>query len=110
MLLTDDEALHELNLQYRGFDRPTDVLSFHQTDPGVEPPHGGRWANVLGDVIISVDTAGRQAAGHGRTLQQELELLVAHGVLHLLGYDDETDEGAETMRVREAAALGRTDR
>jgi probable rRNA maturation factor len=58
---------------------------------------------VLGDVVISVETAARQADTHGVSLHQELELLVTHGILHLLGYDDLTDEGAEEMQRKERA-------
>lgn len=58
---------------------------------------------LLGDVIISVDTAARQAETHGVTLDSELALLTVHGILHLLGYDDMTDEGAEEMQAKERA-------
>ena len=63
-------------------------------------------APLLGDVIISVDTAERQAVAHGVTLEQELALLTVHGILHLLGYEDETEDGAEQMRIREREILG----
>ena len=124
ILLTDDETIHDLNLQYRGFDKPTDVLSFSQVerreargesqtaDDRRPTTDGGPIQNpkskvqnplVLGDVVISVETAARQADTHGVSLGQELELLVTHGILHLLGYDDMTDEGAEEMQARERA-------
>ncbi len=61
---------------------------------------------LLGDVIISLDTAERQAAAVGITLEEELALLTIHGILHLLGYEDETEAGAEKMRLRERAILG----
>lgn len=110
VVLTDDDTVHQLNLQYRGFDKPTDVLSFAQLDqiagapllPDVE-----ELPLLLGDVIISVDTAARQAETHHVTLEQELELLTVHGILHLLGYEDESDDGAELMREREKAVLNR---
>ena len=109
VLLSDDTVVHALNLQYRGYDKPTDVLSFAQRDslPGSPPPPSvpGR-PSVLGDVIISVDTALRQAEAHGVELRQELALLTVHGVLHLVGYEDDTEEGAELMRVRERQILG----
>jgi probable rRNA maturation factor len=108
VLLTDDTTVHSLNLKYRGKDRPTDVLSFSQWNAHDQEARGDR--HVLGDVVISVETAERQALQAGHTLQSELELLIAHGVLHLLGYDDETDEGAEEMRVRERVALAGSGR
>ena len=64
---------------------------------------------MLGDVIISVDTARQQADTHGVTVEQELALLTVHGILHLLGYEDETEAGAERMRVREHEILSEAD-
>ena len=106
ILLADDNMLHELNLQYRGLDKPTDVLSFAQRDfvlgeVNANPPIVTGSPENLGDVIISVETAARQANLHGRSLDEELCLLTVHGVLHLLGYDDVTDDGAEEMQTRE---------
>lgn len=96
--------MHELNRRYRGYDKPTDVLSFAQRDQSADAPiipvlPG--MPTVLGDIVISVDTALRQSEAHGVTLDQELALLTVHGLLHLLGYEDETEEGAERMRERE---------
>ncbi len=108
VVLTDDATVHELNLHYRGFDKPTDVLSFAQQDQ-IEgfppPPDVDELPLLLGDVIISVDTAARQAEIHHVSLIQELELLTVHGILHLLGYEDDTDDGADLMREREKAIL-----
>ena len=91
--LVDDAAIRGLNARYRGKDTPTDVLSFAQEQeialPGVP--------KLLGDVVISVDTAARQADAGGRSLDDELCQLAIHGVLHLLGYDDATTEGYEEM-------------
>ncbi len=106
--LTDDETIRALNRDYRHQDRPTDVLSFSQRDrvpgtPSLPPPSGQ--AELLGDVVISVETASRQAAERGADPGDELALLVVHGILHLLGYDDETDEGAALMREHEKRAL-----
>lgn len=103
MLIEDDE-MQEMNRRYRGFDKPTDVLSFSQLDSSYSIPPGCPVA--LGDVIISVPTAHRQADARGRSLADEIDLLVVHGVLHLLGYDDETDEGAEEMNRRQEEILG----
>ena len=109
--LTDDAEVHSLNLQYRGYDRPTDVLSFAQRDtvagaPDMPAVEGE--TELLGDVVISVDTAAAQAGRHGVSLAQELALLTVHGILHLLGYEDETEEGARAMHEREKELLGFT--
>jgi probable rRNA maturation factor len=83
LVLTRDPAVRELNARYRGKDKPTDVLSF--------PGPGG--SAGLGDIVVSVDTAERNARRLGRTLQRELDVLALHGFLHVLGYDHETDDG-----------------
>ena len=83
VVLAGDRLLRRLNRDYRGKDRPTDVLSF--------PGDGGE--SGLGDIVISVATAERNARGLGRTLLQELDVLALHGFLHVLGYDHETDDG-----------------
>jgi probable rRNA maturation factor len=106
VLLTDDETIQELNHDYRGYDKPTDVLSFAQRDK--HPDEGDHFSHLvgfelLGDVVISVETARRQADTHVITLDDELALLVTHGILHLLGYEDETQEGMEAMEARERA-------
>ena len=108
VLLTDDIQIQELNLQYRNFDKPTDVLSFSLRESlGDEPavPELNEAPIHLGDVAISIDTATKQAALHGVSLEQELSLLAVHGILHLLGYEDETFEGAAEMRSREKDIL-----
>lgn len=99
LVLSDDEFIHQLNRDYRGKDRPTDVLSFEQ-DPA---------AGVLGDVVISVPTARRQAKTHGHSTANEIEWLFLHGALHLLGYDDETEAQAEEMDRRAHRALERAE-
>jgi probable rRNA maturation factor len=83
LVLTRDPAVRELNARYRGKDKPTDVLSF--------PGPGGEAG--LGDIVISVDTAERNARRLRRTLPRELDVLALHGFLHVLGYDHETDDG-----------------
>lgn len=89
MLLTDDSAIRDLNRRYRGVDAATDVLAFPQ--PGDA---------LLGDVVISVETARRQAAQRRHSLDQELGILLAHGVLHLMGWDDATPQQRRRMLQR----------
>ena len=83
LVLAGDRLVHRLNRQYRGKDEPTDVLSF--------PGDGAEGS--LGDIVISLDTAARNARGLGRTLPRELDVLALHGFLHVLGHDHETDDG-----------------
>jgi probable rRNA maturation factor len=88
VLLTNDAQIRELNRVHRSKDRPTDVLSF-----GVArnlAPRGGDAPRLLGDIVISLDTAARQAASRRRPLIAEVRWLLAHGVLHLLGFDHAT--------------------
>jgi probable rRNA maturation factor len=94
--LVGDPAIHALNRAYRKHDRPTDVLAFAQR----EGPAGGLHPAVLGDVVISVDTARRQAR---RGLYRELVHLAAHGLCHLLGYDHRDDAEEREMNARAAA-------
>ncbi|MGH7737882.1 MAG: rRNA maturation RNase YbeY [Candidatus Tyrphobacter sp.] len=94
--LVDDATIRALNKRHRAYDRPTDVLSFAQRE-GVAFP-GSR---ALGDVVISVDTARRQAASYGAPLQRELERLLIHGVLHLLGHDHHERGEREAMKTQE---------
>ncbi|MGH7860576.1 MAG: rRNA maturation RNase YbeY [Candidatus Binatia bacterium] len=97
VLLTDDADIHRLNHQYRKRDRPTDVLSFSLRE--------GRFGGVsgaLGDVVISLDTARRQAEEYGFSLPAEVDRLLVHGVLHLAGYDHERSAGeARRMQRKE---------
>lgn len=97
--LCRDPAIHELNAAWRGKDRPTDVLAFAQR----EGPAGALQPGLLGDVVISVDTARRQAR---RGLPAELLHLASHGLCHLLGYDHRDDDEEREMNTR-AAALRR---
>ena len=83
LVLTSDAPVRRLNARYRHQDKPTDVLSF--------PGPGGSVG--LGDIVISLDTAARNAPRFGRTLSEELQVLTLHGFLHVLGYDHETDDG-----------------
>ena len=95
VLLTDDREIQDLNRAYRGVDKPTDVLAFaldEAEDGAVDPS--------LGDVVVSVERARAQAEGRRVTLDAELQLLVVHGTLHLLGYDHDEPEAARQMRNR----------
>jgi len=83
--LVSDAEMQALNRDYRGADRPTDVLAFALR----EGAHADVHADVLGDVVISLDTAARQAAARGHAVGDEVRFLLAHGILHLLGYDHE---------------------
>ena len=86
-----DQTIHELNHQYRHKDRPTDVLSFPLADE--------HCPTLLGDVVISIDTARRQARQRKRAFADELRALLIHGILHLLGYDHEVSD-SEAVRMR----------
>lgn len=88
VLLTNDETIRALNREHRHKDRPTDVLSFAFANKrSLKNPHAPR---LLGDIVISLDTATRQAEGRKRPLLSELRWLIAHGILHLIGYDHAT--------------------
>jgi len=103
LVFTDDEYIKELNLQYRGIDSPTDVLSFaqHEGEPMVDAGE----EDLLGDVVISLQAAMRQGEEYGHGMKRELAYLTAHGVLHLLGYDHDDPDGQSVMREKEEAAL-----
>ncbi|WP_437297088.1 rRNA maturation RNase YbeY [Sorangium sp. So ce426] len=120
--LVNDEAIHELNRSYRRKDKPTDVLAFPMLDQnGADARRRGRrgpvdpsvWRGLLGDVIVSIDTAARQAAERDRPLLDEITMLLGHGLLHLLGYDHKTDaeerEMTDLTRELEVAAASRSN-
>ncbi len=86
ILLTDDESIQALNAQYREKDKPTDVLSFEMDDDV-----------MIGDIVISIDTATKQANDADIALEREIAFLFIHGLLHLLGYDHETNETDEKV-------------
>lgn len=96
VLLCDDATIHALNRDYRGKDRPTDVLAFAMRDG----EHGELAPQLLGDVVVSLETARRQAAEHDRSTVDEVTYLLAHGLLHLLGYDHQTAAEDRKMRAR----------
>jgi probable rRNA maturation factor len=98
ILVVDDRAMLRLNRAWRGLASPTDVLSF--------PCHGPAAGPLLGDVVISLDTARRAARAAGRTLGGELDRYLAHGLLHLLGYDHHRPADARRMSAAEDALVG----
>lgn len=93
--LCTDAEIHILNRDHRRKDRPTDVLSFPQYEPGDHPIPG--LPAHLGDVVISVETASRQAAERGVSVSDEIIWLWLHSLLHLIGYDDETQNNLKNM-------------
>jgi len=109
--LVGDRKIQTLNREHRGKDKPTDVLSFPLNpsdfgDPAGSPKMPER---LLGDVVISVDTARRQAAGYDAPLQNEIYRLLIHGILHVLGHDHEEPAERTAMEAEErrlAAAIG----
>ena len=100
VMITDDEHLQEMNQRYRGIDKPTDVLAFETdfTDPDLD-------SRYLGDVVISYQQARIQAEMRGHQVEEELQLLVVHGVLHLLGFDHDSPSGKEEMWSLQSQAL-----
>ena len=112
VLLSDDAGIHAINLDMRGVDRPTDVLSFpmFELTPGEKPQE--EWADPdsgcvpLGDMVLSLERVAAQAQEYGHSRERELSYLVVHSVLHLLGYDH-LDEGPQKaqMRAREDAIM-----
>lgn len=106
VLLTDDEGIAAIHAEYLGDDNPTDVISFGPEASGEAPPViGGPEEAVFGDIVVSVERAEAQAKEYGHSHEQEIALLVIHGVLHILGYDDCSVEARDTMRAMEARAM-----
>jgi len=110
IVFTDSDTVQRLNRDYRGVDAPTDVIAFHMlsqketSPPFVLPPDG---VTRLGEVIISYPEAMEQAKEQGHSVEQELALLIIHGILHLLGYDHEKPEEEAKMRAKEKELLAR---
>lgn len=104
LVLADDGMVRELNRQYRGQDKPTNVLSFASLDAedDVAVPDGPL---MLGDVVLAFETTRREAAAEGKTLADHLAHLVVHGILHLLGYDHLEEDEALEMEGRERSIL-----
>ncbi len=101
IVLADDARLQALNREYLGIDAPTDVLSFPAAE---EDPQSGR--SYLGDILISVPRAAQQAQAAGHEVQAEVQLLVIHGVLHLLGHDHAEPADKSRMWSAQSAILG----
>ncbi|MEK3881615.1 rRNA maturation RNase YbeY [Paenibacillus sp. PL2-23] len=115
LTFVDDAAIHELNREYRGIDRPTDVLSFAMQDDGTEEldiifevesedeldPISG----MLGDIIISVERAVSQSQEYGHSLEREIGFLFVHGYLHLIGYDHQDEASEAIMTAKQEAVL-----
>jgi len=113
LVIAGDDTVHGLNRTYRGVDDTTDVLAFalsesakDEVEPFVTPPDD---VIHLGEVIISYPQAKKQAEEQHHALEREMALLVAHGVLHLLGYDHELPEGEKQMRGKESDVLNRIE-
>ena len=101
IIFIDNPRIHEMNLTYRGVDRPTDVISFalednKTIDLGVR---------LLGDIYISIDKAKEQATSYGHSLRREISFLAVHGLLHLLGYDHMTEEEEKVMFAKQEELL-----
>jgi probable rRNA maturation factor len=103
----NNEEIHSLNKEYRGIDRATDVLSFPLGENGEYDENPENGAYVLGDIVISLETALKQSQVYGHSLEREIGFLTVHSMLHLLGYDHEESSLAERiMREKEEAILG----
>ena len=100
ILVVSDAKIRELNRQYRGMDRATDVLSFPQQEEDNGLNH-----HLLGDIVFSAETAARQAKEHGLSFEEEILLLLIHGILHLLGYDHERSKKNEKQMRKKSREL-----
>jgi probable rRNA maturation factor len=105
VLLTDDATIRPLNARWRGIDRATDVLSFSQLEgEAIGQP------SMLGDVVISLESAERQARELGHDTAREVRVLLVHGICHVLGHDHTKDEAAEKMEALERELLALLER
>jgi probable rRNA maturation factor len=114
LTFVDDERIRELNREYRGIDRPTDVLSFALNEDGGEPDivfdeleDGDPVSGMLGDIVISLERAKAQSEEYGHSLEREIGFLFVHGFLHLLGYDHQTEEEEKIMFGKQEEILRR---
>lgn len=107
LTFVDNEKIHEINREYRGIDRPTDVISFalEENTEGEMEIIGQDMPRVLGDIIISIPRAKQQAKEYGHSFMRELGFLAVHGFLHLLGYDHGTKEEEQQMFSRQEEIL-----
>ena len=105
LMLVDDQRIHALNLEYRGVDRPTDVLSFALQEESDEEPDSEFEDDMLGDIVISAERAREQAGEYGHSFEREIVYLAVHGTLHLLGFDHEEEKDKEEMRSKEEAVM-----
>ncbi|WP_138493265.1 rRNA maturation RNase YbeY [Paenibacillus pinistramenti] len=115
LTFVDNERIHELNLEYRGIDRPTDVLSFAMTESLDEEPEiiyeleEGESLDILpemlGDIIISLERVQEQSEDYGHSFERELGFLFVHGFLHLLGYDHQDEASEAEMMGKQEAVL-----
>ncbi|ESW85655.1 rRNA maturation RNase YbeY [Mesorhizobium sp. M0074] len=103
IVFSDDAHIRTLNAGWRGKDKPTNVLSF----PAFPFARGGPLPPMLGDIVLAAETVAREAALEDKPIEDHISHLVIHGLLHLLGYDHETDAEAELMEATERAALAR---
>lgn len=102
VMLTNDDAVHALNREYRGVDRPTNVLSFAALDDEDEPIVDPM---LLGDIVVAFETTEREAAEQNKSPEEHLFHLIVHGVLHLIGYDHVEDADAEVMEALETKIM-----
>lgn len=105
VMLSHDAAIRDLNARYRGRDAATNVLSFPALRDGTPTAAGSTLPTLLGDVVVAFETVRAEAESEGKSLDHHLSHLVVHGVLHLLGYDHETDAEADLMEGRERDIL-----
>ena len=103
-MFTDDKFIRTLNNKYRGIDKPTDVLSFSLQEGAIKSPEVES-DKLLGDIIISVETAQKQADNLNHSMEKELTVLLIHGLLHLTGYDHEKDKDYKIMWEKESEIL-----
>jgi len=103
LVFTDDEHIQALNAQWRGKDKPTNVLSF----PAFPTRPGGPLPPMLGDIVLAWETVSREAELEGKPIEHHITHLIVHGLLHLLGHDHEVDDEAEAMETLERASLAR---
>lgn len=104
VIFVDDDEIKMLNTQFRNIEKSTDVLSFPLGENGVYDTNPENGAKMLGDIVISIDHAVKQAEAYGHTLQREMAFLTVHSMLHLLGYDH-VNGGLEQMKMREKEEL-----